>query len=175
VIRAAAKAAASVGAEVPTTTAAAEPVVTTTATTATTTPPRAPAASSTTTLAAGQIFGFVRHQGAPMPGVKLDLTSGSALARTTTTDARGRYSFDGLRPGAYDVALYAESESQPCNPPAPCIGSAVSMQRQPVVVATARRYQLDLEYPFSSAAPQPSPSASTAPASSSTTASTAAY
>jgi hypothetical protein len=107
--------------------------------------------------------------------VKLYLSSGDSFGRTTTTDERGRYAFDGLRLAAYDVALFAESEWLPCNPPAPCIGSATSMQSQRVVVAAGRRYQLDLEYPFATTAPQSTTSLSTTPASLSTTTTTAAY
>ncbi|MFT7774456.1 SdrD B-like domain-containing protein [Roseateles sp.] len=52
---------------------------------------------------------------APIPGVTLTLTgrtaSGQAVNLTVTTDAQGRYSFDGLLPS--DAAGYAITETQP--------------------------------------------------------------
>jgi hypothetical protein len=163
VIKASAARAASTETVAPTT-APTEPVapIPTTAPPATTprvtVAPSASVAVTPTTSAGSEIAGLVRHAGAPVQGAGITLSADGVALRTATTDAAGHYAFEGVRPGAYDISIYAESAAAPCQPGQPCIGSAVSMQQQPLVVAAAHRYEVDWEYPY---APDPGPTTTT--------------
>jgi hypothetical protein len=157
---------------VPAATPSTEPALPAVATTtpAATTPPTTArqglTVATATTSAGSEIFGLVRHAGTPVRGAAITLSAAGMALRTATTDAGGHYSFGGVRPGAYDLSIYAESAPAPCQPEGPCIGSAVSMQQQPLLVATAHRYEVDWEYPY---APDPGPTATTTSTTTSTT------
>jgi len=46
-----------------------------------------------------------------MPGVRVAI-AGEGITRTSITDQKGRYSFSGLRPGAFNVGASAPGFSQ---------------------------------------------------------------
>jgi iron complex outermembrane receptor protein len=56
--------------------------------------------------ATGRVTGTVNDpEGLVVPGVTVTLTSGTGALRTTVTDAEGRYVFENVSPGAYQVSF----------------------------------------------------------------------
>jgi iron complex outermembrane receptor protein len=54
----------------------------------------------------GRITGVVTDAtGGVLPGVTVTIKAGTAAAQTTVTDANGRYAFDKLAPGSYEVSF----------------------------------------------------------------------
>ena len=54
----------------------------------------------------GSVTGSVLDpQGLVVPGVTVTLTSGSGATRTTVTDSQGRYVFENVAPGPYQVSF----------------------------------------------------------------------
>ena len=105
---------------------------------------------ATTTAVFGSIAGRVLNKaGAVVAGARVTLT-GPRGDETAVTDGTGRYTFDRLLPGQYDLTLLAESPAAPCQPQQPCLGSAISMERRPVALGVGESDTENWVYPYES-------------------------
>ena len=140
-----------VAAEVTTTTVVEEatttstvPAPTTTLPPATTTTVTLPRVAVATTVTFATISGRVLyHSAKPVEGAKLTLAG-----HTVFTDGDGRYRFDRVPRGEYDLLLWAESGSPACVPGQPCIGSAIAVERRPITVSAGETHTEDWVYPY---------------------------
>ena len=81
--------------------------------------------------------------GKPVVGAKLTLSD-----QPDFTDGDGRYRFDRVRPGDYDLLLWAEDAGPVCQPGQPCIGSALAVERRPITVRAGESHTDEWVYPY---------------------------
>jgi hypothetical protein len=132
-----------------TTAPTAAPAVTTTSlvTSPTVTAAPRPVSTTTTIPPVGSIVGTVTHKnGAPVVGAKVTLDG--SHGGTVATDDAGRYAFNDLPPGQYDLSMYAQGPPAKCQPQQPCLAPAVAMEERPVALQPGERHTEDWVYPY---------------------------
>ena len=151
------------------TTTTMQPVVVEAPTT-TVAPPAAPA------VVPGAVSGVIGA--GPGGKARADLRDEAGNVWHSETDAQGRYRFDRLPPGRYQLILSAESAPAPCPPEGPCVGTATAISKRIIEIKPGQEVREDYPVygPTGPAAPTttaaPTTSTTAAPTPSSTTSTT---
>jgi protocatechuate 3,4-dioxygenase beta subunit len=107
--------------------------------TPTSTPTETPIPNTATPALPGRIEGkIVGSNSQPLKDVKLELKSGTKTIAETTSDSRGRYSFENVIPGTYQIIYTVD------------VGSGITMHmlNEQFVVESGQTVQQNFVFPY---------------------------